>query len=121
MELCRVTGVFESEEMADLAAGRIRRNVRGIRRITVHPLGRSTPPARGRERFTMLPANLRMTNYATDVLLSETAESTVPEPLRRRAAELTVICNDDAKARVSAIMLSLGAYGMQRHDSRIVR
>ncbi|MBR3630702.1 MAG: hypothetical protein IKN55_09600 [Oscillospiraceae bacterium] len=119
MELRRVTGVFESEELADLAAGRIRRRVRGIRRITVHPHGRSVPPARGRVRFTMLPANLRMMNYATDVLYSEIAESSTPEPLQRRCAELTVICNDEAEHEVSAVMLALGAYGMQRRDVKI--
>ena len=102
MELCRVTGLFETEEMADLAAGRIRRSVRGVRRIMVHPLGRSKPPARGRERFTMLPANLRMMNYATDVLFSETAETGIPEPQRRQTAELTVVCDAHADGRVSS-------------------
>ena len=117
MEICRITGLFETEELADLAAGRIRRSVRGVRRIVVHPLGRSVPPARGRVRFTMLPANLRMMNYATDVLFSETADSTVPEPLHRQTAELTVICNDSDYGCVSSIMLSLGAYGMQHRKA----
>lgn len=109
MELCRVYGLFETEELADLAAGRIRRGNHGIRRITVHPLGRSVPPARGRERFTMLPANLRMMNYATDVLYAETDPAAVPEPMHRRTAELTVICDKAVQARVTAVMLSLGA------------
>lgn len=114
MELCRIYGEFESEEMAELAAGRIRRNIRGIRRITSHPLGRSVPAARGRERFTMLPANLRMMNYATDVLYSEISEAAVPEPLRKKSTELLIICEEDSAARVSAIMQAMGATGMKR-------
>lgn len=117
MELCRIYGLFETEELADLAAGRIRRGIRGIRRITVHPLGHSVPAARSRERFTMLPANLRMMNYATDVLYSETAPSSVPEPLHRRTAELTVICDADVQRRVSAVMMSLGASNVRRHNN----
>lgn len=114
MELCRIYGEFESEEMAELAAGRIRRNVRGIRRITSHPLGRSVPAARGRERFTMLPANLRMMNYATDVMYSEISEAAVPEPLRRKTTELLIICDTQAVGRVSAIMQSMGAVRMKQ-------
>ncbi|MCR4645421.1 MAG: hypothetical protein K5695_08435 [Oscillospiraceae bacterium] len=117
MELCKVSGIFETEELADLAAGRIRRSVKSIRRITVRPLGRSVPPARGRERFTMLPANLRMMNYATDVLYAEIDGSHIPENLKRLNAELTVICDSTSETRVSAIMQSLGAYHMQ-HKKR---
>ena len=117
MELCRINGIFETEEMADLAAGRIRRNVQGIRRITVRPLGKSVPPAHGRERFTMLPANLRMMNYATDVLYAEIDGSRLPENLKRLNAELTVVCDSVSETRVSAIMQSLGAYHMQ-HKKR---
>ena len=80
MELCKVHGEFESEEMAELAAGRIQRNVRGLRRITVHPLSHAVPAATGRERFTTLPANLRMMNYATDVMYSETSKDTDQNP-----------------------------------------
>ncbi len=113
MELCRVHGEFESEEMAELAAGRIRRNVRGIRRITVHPLGHAVPAARGRERFTMLPANLRMMNYATDVMYSDISKDTVPEPMRRKSTELLVICDALYSGNVSAIMQSMGAVRMR--------
>ncbi len=108
MELCKIYGEFETEELADLAAGRIRRGVRGVRRMTIHPLGRAVPAARGRERFTMLPANLRMMNYATDVMFAEMADSSVPEPLQRTTTELLVICDASAKSRVTAVMQSLG-------------
>lgn len=114
MELCKIYGEFESEEMAELAAGRIRRNIRGIRRITTHPLGRAIPASRGRERFTMLPANLRMMNYATDVLYSEVSEAAVPEPLRRRSTELLIICEQESTGRVSAIMQAMGAVRMKK-------
>lgn len=115
MELCRIYGEFETEELAELAAGRIRRNVRGVRRITSHPLGHAVPAARGRERFTMLPANLRMMNYATDVMYSEISEASVPEPMRRKTTELLIICDADASGRVSAIMQSLGAVRMKKN------
>lgn len=114
MELCRIYGEFESEEMADLAAGRIRRNVKGIRRITSHPLGHAVPAARGRERFTMLPANLRMMNYATDVMYAEISETDIPEPMRRKTTELFIICDEQASGRVSAIMQSMGAVKLKK-------
>lgn len=114
MELCRIYGEFESEELAELTAGRIRRNIRGIRRITTHPLGRAVPSARGRERFTMLPANLRMMNYATDVMYTEISDADVPEPMHRKSTELLIICDAEASGRVSAIMQAMGAVHMRK-------
>lgn len=62
----------------------------------------------------MLPANLRMMNYVTDVMYSETAASTVPEPMQRRTTELLVICDEEAQGRVSAVMQALGAANVRK-------
>ena len=109
MELCRIKGEFASEEMAELAAGRIRRSIRNLRSIRIRKLGKAMPSMNGKQRFTMLPANLRMENYATDVLISELSDSSLPEHWYRKTAELTVICDMADSSAVSAVMQSLGA------------
>ena len=109
MKLYRIKGEFASEELAELAAGRIRRTLKHVRSMRIRKLGRAMPSMSGKERFTMLPANLRMENYATDVLVSELSDSSLPEHWYRKTAELTVICDIAESASVSAIMQSLGA------------
>ena len=109
MELCRIYGEFESEEMAELSAGRIRRNVRGIRRMTIYRISHSQHPAAGRVRYTMLPANLRMTNYATDVMYSEVSTNTIPEPCLRQEAELMIMCESSVRKRVVSLLHAMGA------------
>lgn len=109
MNLCRIKGEFASEELAELAAGRIRRNIRTIRSLRIRKLGKAVPSMNGKEQFTMLPANLRMENYATDVLISEMSDSSLPEHWYRKTAELTVICDKENYHEISAIMQSLGA------------
>ena len=115
MNLCRIKGEFASEEIAELAAGRIRRNIKNIRSLRIRKLGRAMPSMNGKEHFTMLPANLRMENYATDVLISEMSDSSLPEHWYRKTAELTVICDKEKYREVSAIMQALGA--MQIHPA----
>ncbi len=112
MKLYRIKGEFASEELAELAAGRIRRNIKNIRSIRIRKLGKAVPSMSGHEYFTMLPANLRMENYATDVLVSEMSDS-LPEHWYRKTAELTVICDMEKAREVSAVMQALGA--MQIH------
>jgi len=115
MNLYRIKGEFASEELAELAAGRIQRNIKNIRSMRIRKLGKAMPSMNGRERFTMLPANLRMENYATDVLVSEMSDSSLPEHWYRKTAELTVICPMEKTGEVSAVMQSLGA--MQIHPA----
>ena len=115
MKLYRIKGEFASEELAELAAGRIQRTIKNIRSLRIQKLGKAMPSMQGRERFTMLPANLRMENYATHVLVSEMSDSSLPEHWYRKTAELTVICPMEKTAEVSAIMQSLGA--MQIHPA----
>lgn len=109
MELCRIYGEFESEELAELSAGRIRRKVRGIRRMTIYRISHCQQPVTGRIRFTMLPANLRMTNYATDVMYSEISNRAIPEPYLKQEAELMIMCEDSAKKQVVSLLHATGA------------
>ena len=98
MELHRIYGEFDTEELAELAAGRIRRAVRGIRRMTICRLSPSRQPVGG-----------RMTNYATDVLYSEISTRAVPEPKLRQDAELMILCGDAACRRVESLLHAAGA------------
>ena len=108
-ELSRVYAEYDSVEMAELAAGRIRRNVRGIRRMTIYRLSRNRQPVGGRIRFTMLPANLRMTNYATDVMYSEISTRAIPEPYFRQETELMILCEERAVKRIVSLLHATGA------------
>ena len=108
-ELKRIYAEYEAVELAELAAGRIYRTVRGIRRITVYRLSGHRQPVGGRIRFTMLPANLRMTNYATDVLYSEMSDTALPEPLLRQDAELMILCEPSAVKQVETLLHATGA------------
>lgn len=108
MKLNRIYGEFDSDSLAELAAGRIRRAVRGIRRMTICRLSGAAHPIGGRVRFTMLPANPRMMNYATDVLWSEYVPS-VPEPMLRQECELMIVCDANVRGRVESLLHAAGA------------
>ena len=108
-ELERIYAEYDSVELAELAAGRIYRTVRGIRRMTTCRLSGNRQPTGGRMQFTMLPANLRMTNYATDVLYSEMSDAVLPEPLLRQNAELMILCEPASAKRVMTLLHATGA------------
>ena len=108
-ELKRIYAEYDSMELAELAAGRIRRAVRGIRRMTVYRLSKHHQPVNGRIRFTMLPANLRMDNYATDVLFSEMAGTAIPEPFLRQDSELMILCEAESGKKIESLLHATGA------------
>jgi len=109
MKLCRMTGEFASQDLAELAAGRIRRSIPHVRSMRTRTLGKAVPFPINKKRFTMLPANLRMENYITDVMISDICASSLPETDYRETTELTVICDAEKSAMVSAVMQTLGA------------
>ncbi|MDE7122630.1 MAG: hypothetical protein K2O42_10795 [Oscillospiraceae bacterium] len=114
MELCRISAEFSSQDLAELAAGRIRRSVRDIRKLSVRNLGKAVPSMQGKQRYTLLPANLRMENYMTAVMISDLSDSVLPEYYYRKNAELSVICNVDTAGNVSALMQSMGAMNIRK-------
>lgn len=114
MELKNLHAEFESEDLADLAAGRLRRSVKGIRQVSVHRLGRALDSHTGRQQYTILPANLRMMNYATAIMFSDISDDIHPEPLYRRTAELLVICDAASADRASAILQAAGALHVRK-------
>ncbi|MBQ2264738.1 MAG: hypothetical protein II341_04965 [Oscillospiraceae bacterium] len=115
MELCRIQGEFEAVELAELAAGRIRRSVDGIRKIMVQSIGRGAEESAGRQRFTMLPANLRMQNYATAVMISEISDDVLPEPHYRKKVQLQIICDARTGDRAYALLLAAGAEKIRKN------
>lgn len=114
MKLCRIQGEFEAVELAELTAGRIRRSVAGVKRIAVQPIGRAMRTDTGRQRYTILPANMRMQNYATAVMMSDISDDILPEPLYRRNVSLLVLCDAPAADRACAIMQAAGALKLQK-------
>lgn len=115
MELCRIQGEFEAVELAELAAGRVRRSTDGIRKIMIQALGRVSNVPANRQRFTMLPANMRMENYATAVMISEISDDVLPEPNLRRTARLQVICDVRSAERVYSLLLAAGAGNLRNY------
>lgn len=114
MELRKIQGEFETEDLAELAAGRIRRTVRGVRHASVHKIGGAVESLTDRQRYTMLPANMRMMNYATAVMISDISDDTVPEPMQRRNAELIVICDEGTADAAEGIMQAVGALHVRK-------
>ncbi len=114
MELCRIRGEFEAVELAELAAGRIRRSVRGVHRTFVQPIGRAAESFTGKQKYTILPANLRMANYATAVMVSDMSDDVLPEPMYRKSAELLVLCDADTAGAAEAIIHAAGAVKVRK-------
>lgn len=109
MELCRIEGEFEAMELAELAAGRVRRSVQGVKKIMLQPVGKAIDPHSGAQRYTILPANLRMYNYATAVMVSDISDDVLPEPMYRKTARIVLLCDRRTADRASAILHALGA------------
>ncbi len=114
MKLHKVEGEFSCTELAELAAGRIRRSVRGVREINVIELGRGMESSVGRKRVTILPANLRMQNYATAVMVSDISDDVLPEPMYRRSVRLLLLCEPDAAGRAASILQAVGAQNVRK-------
>ncbi|MDE5753671.1 MAG: hypothetical protein K2H89_03905 [Oscillospiraceae bacterium] len=114
MELCRITAEFGSQDLAELAGGRIRRTIRNIRKLSIRNLGKAVPSMQGKQRYTLLPANLRMENYMTAVMITDLSDSILPEYYYRKSAELSIVCDADSLGDVSAIMQSMGAVNIRK-------
>lgn len=114
MKLSRIECEFSAIELAELAAGRVRRNVAGIKRVMLQPIGRAAEHGNGKERYTMLPANMRMQNYATAVMVSDISDDVLPEPMYRKNVRLVLLCENTAAGRAAAILMAAGAEKMQK-------
>ncbi|MBQ7002835.1 MAG: hypothetical protein IJN57_02540 [Oscillospiraceae bacterium] len=114
MELKNLYAEFESEDLAELAAGRLRRTVKGIRQASVHRVGMALDSHTDRQQYTILPANMRMMNYATAVMVSEISDNIHPEPYYRRTAQLLAICDADAADHAAAVLHAAGAFHVRR-------
>jgi hypothetical protein len=114
MELCKLYGEFETVDLAELAEGRIRRSVSGVQHTEVQKTGHSVPLHGNSRRFTMLPANMRMMNYVTAVMVSDMSDSVIPEPFYRSTAQLLVICSRESEGRVAALMQAAGAVSIRK-------
>lgn len=114
MELCRLRGEYEAVELAELAAGRIRRSVRGVQRTLVQPLGKAAQSLVGKEHYTLLPANIRMSNYLTAVMVSDFSDDVLPEPMYRRTAELLILCDKKTAGSAEAILHATGAMKVRK-------
>ena len=108
MELRRIYGEFDSEELAELAGGRIRRAVPGIQRMTIYRLTGTRKPLNGRIRLTMLPMHPNMLALVGDPAYSG-YQPAFPEVEQQRAAELLILCEDRSAARVEALLHAAGA------------
>lgn len=114
MELCRLRGEYEAIELAELAAGRIRRSVRGVQKTFVQPIGKAAESLVGRQHYTLLPSNMRMSNYLTAVMVSEVSDDILPEPMYRRTAELLILCDKKTAGSAEAILHATGAIKVRK-------
>ncbi len=110
--LRKIQGEFQSRELAELALWRIRRSVQGVHHTTISSR-RIPEQIAGKEQYTILPANPRMQNYATAVMISEVSDDIFPEPMYRRSAGLMILCEEKNTRNICAIMQSLGAVNLR--------
>ncbi len=114
MKLEKVEGIFSCTELAELAAGRIRRSVRGVHGIHVIGQGNRVQSPQSGQRYTMLPANLRMQNYVTAVMVSEISDDVLPEPMYRRSVRLLLLCEPETAGKAAAILQAVGAENVKK-------
>ncbi len=113
--ISRVSAEFETSELAELALKRARENPGGIYSSGVVYDRRSDKAVRLRNGtiYTVIPTAVTAHNYITAVMESPAAESVIPEPSRRRRAQVYVICDQEASAGIRAVFNSLGGLNIK--------
>lgn len=111
----RVSAEFETSELAELALKRSRESVGGIYSSGVVYDRRSDKALKLRNGtiYTVIPTAVTSHNYITAVMESPAAESIIPEPSRRRRAQVYVICDSGSTAGVKAVFNSLGGLNIK--------
>lgn len=117
--LVRVSGEFENLDAAESVMSRIRASVTGIKKITIlSDQNRyrkasdliSYPYTAVTDHFTLIQTQslLGSQNYMTETVYTEHAPTEIPEPERRIAVTLQILCDASVTHSVSSLMTAMG-------------
>lgn len=111
--LIRITGEFETADIAEIVSGRIKSSVSGIRRtgIIYNHEANTLNGFKHKKKFTLLPTAITSQNYFTAVMESDISVDMIEEPRRRINAYLYIICESESANNVKSLMSAFG--GMQ--------
>lgn len=117
--LVRISGEFETADIAEIVSGKIKSGVKGIKRTGV-VYNREAVELEGIERktrFTLLPTAITRQNYFTAVIESEIPKSIVEEPRLRNNAYIYIICESSAADNIRSLMLAYGGTKIKISDN----
>lgn len=117
--LIRVSGEFETADIAEIVSGRIKSGVKGIKRtgIVYNREAASWEGFEHKTRFTLLPTAVTTQNYFTAVMESEISKSMMEEPKLRGNAYLYIICEAESADNVRSLMSAFGGMKIKVSDS----
>ncbi len=117
--LVRVSGEFETADIAEIVSGRIKAGVKGIKRTGI-VYSREATQFEGIEhktRYTLLPTAVTRQNYFTAVIESDIPKSVIEEPKLRSNAYVYIICDSEYANNVKSLMLSYGGMKVRVSDT----
>jgi len=117
--LVRVSGEFETADIAEIVSGRIKSGVKGIKRtgIVYNREATALDGIEHKTRYTLLPTAVTTQNYFTAVIESDISKSMIEEPKLRSNAYLYIICDAESANNVRSLMLSFGGMKVKVSDS----
>ena len=117
--LIRITGEFESSDIAEIVSGRIKRSVSGIRKtgIIYNREAIQYENIAHKTKFTLIPSAITRENYFTAVVESEISPNIIEEPRQRSKAYLYIICDVNSAMNVKSLMSSYGGINIKASDS----
>ena len=117
--LVRVSGEFETADIAEIVSGKIKSGVNGIKRTGI-VYSREATALEGIEhktRYTLLPTAVTRQNYFTAVMESDIPKSSFEEPRFRSNAYVYIICDAEAAMNVKSLMSAYGGMKIKVSDS----
>ncbi len=117
--LIRVSGEFETADIAEIVSGRIKSGVKGIRRtgIVYNREATALDGIEHKTRYTLLPTAITAQNYFTAVIESDISKSMIEEPRFRSTAYLYIICDSESADNVKSLMSAYGGMKIKVSDS----
>ena len=108
--LVRVSGEFETADIAEIVSGKIKAGVKGIKRTGI-VYSREATELEGidrKTRYTLLPTAVTRENYFTAVMESDIPKSIFEEPRFRSNAYVYIICDAESANNAKSLMMSYG-------------
>lgn len=117
--LVRVSGEFETADIAEIVSGKIKAGVKGIKRTGI-VYSREATELEGidrKTRYTLLPTAVTRENYFTAVMESDIPKSIFEEPRFRSNAYVYIICDAESANNAKSLMMSYGGMKVRVSDT----